>query len=60
MRVLAPLVRELLIFACAAAACGFANLEPLRAVLVGLMVWVLSGLHRGGPALQQWLSTLPP
>ena len=59
MRVLASVLREALLFASAAAAASFAGVEPVRAVLVGLMVWIFSGLHRGGPALHQWLSTLP-
>lgn len=59
MRLLALLFREALILASAGAAASFAGAEPMRALLVGLMVWVLSGLHRGGPALHQWLSTLP-
>lgn len=57
MRVLAVALREALLFASAAVAASFAGVEPVRAV--GLMVWIFSGLHRGGPALHQWLSTLP-
>jgi len=52
-------LREGLILGSASAAASFAGVEPLRALLVGLMVWVFSGLHQGGPALHQWLSTLP-
>ena len=66
MRVLAAVLREALLFASAAAAASFAGVEPVRAGLVGLMVWIFSGLHRGGtgpvkagPALHQWPSTLP-
>lgn len=59
MRGLALVLREVLLLASAGAAASFAGVEPVRALLVGLMVWVFSGLHRGGPALQQWLSTLP-
>lgn len=57
MRVLAVALREALILA--SAAVSFAGVEPVRAGLVGLMVWIFSGLHRGGPAPHQWLSTLP-
>ncbi len=59
MRGLALILREGLILGSASAAASFAGVEPLRALLVGLMVWVFSGLHQGGPALHQWLSTLP-